>query len=100
MKLCITTISKTLKMKKIHRKRVRRVVVKSKSYLDSLQKKRTQFLTRIRRIDTHTIISIDEAGFYKQMVPTYGYCQVGKRFTIQPKDVVTVSQYMLSLIHI
>ena len=67
------------KMKKIHRKRVRRVVVKSKSYLDSLQKKRTQFLTRIKRIDTRTIISIDEAGFYKQMVPTYGYCQVGKR---------------------
>ena len=81
--ISITTVSKILKLNKIHRKRVRRVVVKSQAYLDTLQLKREQFVRDIRQINENKIVSVDETAFYKQMVPTYGYCKSGERLLAQ-----------------
>jgi transposase len=78
-KLSEPTISKILRRFKIHRKRVRRVVVKNSNYLRQLKEKRKRFLENIQKFDENIIISIDETGFHKQMGPKYGYCESSSR---------------------
>ena len=69
----ITSVHHMLRHLRISRKRVKRVVIKSKAYMRTLEAKRNAFIDFFRTIDYSNIISIDESGFHCEMSPEYGY---------------------------
>ena len=76
--LSLESIRKCLKIQKFSRKRIKKIVVKSKEYYQNLKNQREQFIKRIKSLQIDNIISIDESSFNKEMKESYGYSEIGK----------------------
>lgn len=76
------TIRRCIKQCGITRKRAKTTVLKSKTYFQQLQDKRSLFLESYRLLSPTSIISIDETAIHANLHPLYGYGTKGKRVQI------------------
>lgn len=53
--------------------------------LDRLMKQRKEFEERIKNIPKNRIVSLDESYFYKRMIRSYGYSNVGEKCIVNHK---------------
>ena len=80
--LSTETIRRALRVLQITRKRSKTTILKSKTYWNHLQEKRSRFLESYRAIDPAHIVAVDETAIHENLYPLYGYAKAGKRLHI------------------
>lgn len=83
------TIRRALRVLQITRKRSKTTVLKSKTYWNSLQKKRALFLQSYCLVDPARIVAVDETAIHENLYPLYGYAKAGKRLHIPLRQMRT-----------